>query len=149
MSDDCAYVSPEGRRLMYTQCVERSGDTLASIDDGGSGEKLANGLFTPFQADTPGVECFAQGLSERLPMIRVKCPYFRAKAAQVSRHLPHAERAGPVGDLVRILPRGAGPHPLEKLESCSLNAHTLHGVPATPPTDHHPQLSLPPADGHH
>jgi len=76
---------------MYTQCVERSGDTLASIDDGGSGEKLANGLFTPFQADTPGVERFAQGLSERLPMIRVKCPYFRAKAAQVSRHLPHAD----------------------------------------------------------
>ena len=35
---------------------------------------------------------------------------------------------------------------LERLGSCALNSDTLHGVPAAPPTDHHPQLPLPPSD---
>jgi len=29
------------------------------------------------------------------------------------------------------------------------NAHTFHGVPAAPAPDHHPQVSLPPADRDH
>lgn len=36
----------------------------------------------------------------------------------------------------------------EELRPCALNAHTLHGIPAPAPTDHHPQLPLLPADGH-
>src|SRR3989442_3873055 len=38
---------------------------------------------------------------------------------------------------------------LEELGSRALNAHTLHGVPAAPSTDHHPQVPLPPAHGDH
>src|SRR5437763_7302984 len=36
---------------------------------------------------------------------------------------------------------------LEELRSGALNTDTLHGIPATPAPDHHPQLPFPPADG--
>lgn len=38
---------------------------------------------------------------------------------------------------------------LETLRSDALNAHTLHRVPATPSSDHHPQLPPPPTDCDH
>jgi hypothetical protein len=38
---------------------------------------------------------------------------------------------------------------LEERIASVLNADTLHGIPATPSTDHGPQLPLPPADRDH
>ncbi len=85
MRSSSAFLLDEG--LLPNLCITREVSVFRSMP-----HRIASGLFPTLHADTPGVERFAQALSEHLLIFGGKCSGLRAKAAHMSGHLPQMTR---------------------------------------------------------